>query len=610
MNNDLSDNNNESHNHLFHIPVMGTGFTIDTPIRVAKYGIASVISLVDDVLIEQIRKVYCHKEGETYEEIKSGDEDARARRITEYLNLVDRIVKRQVKELQESPFEENSEITKYYEMLPDSDLKRKYNEMTRMSDGPDKIKKQDELRKLAVPGSIDVNIMTKLDKTNHRNGHTLSEEFNDAIAALRGYAQSNLRSAIIFSAGLNKQLYSHMTKFKDFFVDANNIIKKKIILKVSDYRSAIIQGKFLARKGLWVSEYRVESGLNCGGHTFATKGYLLGPILEEFKKRKQELLNYLHEIYSSAAKALHLPVSEKPQNLRITVQGGIGTSEEQNFLINHYCVDGTGWGTPFLLAQDVVSMDSDSLNRLANATRNDAVLSPNSPLCLPFWSLRTSPSEELRRQHIADGRPGSACPKGFLTNNTEFSEHPLCVASRAYQTLKLKDISSGKLNQKQMEFIKEQVLAKSCICHDLGGTAARVHRIDEKATPAICCGPNIGYFSKITDLSNMISHIYGRVSLLNETPRPHMFIEELKIYIEHMVNELHKLKLHLLPDQKLDYFTEFRDNLLDGIEYYRGLASELIDEQRDRFLQDLAALKEQITKLSPNIVQPEITTGE
>ena len=55
--------------HSFHIPVMGTGFTIDTPLRVTKYGISSVVPLVDDVLIEQVRKYYCEKEGEPYEEI-------------------------------------------------------------------------------------------------------------------------------------------------------------------------------------------------------------------------------------------------------------------------------------------------------------------------------------------------------------------------------------------------------------------------------------------------------------------------------------------------------------------------------------------------------------
>jgi len=52
---------------------------------------------------------------------------------------------------------------------------------------------------------------------------------------------------------------------------------------------AIIQGRFLAKKGIWVSEYRVESGLNCGGHAFATDGFLLGPVLEEFRNSKEQL---------------------------------------------------------------------------------------------------------------------------------------------------------------------------------------------------------------------------------------------------------------------------------------------------------------------------------
>ena len=37
--------------HTFHIPVMGTGFTLDTPLKVAHLGIDSVVSIVDDVLI-------------------------------------------------------------------------------------------------------------------------------------------------------------------------------------------------------------------------------------------------------------------------------------------------------------------------------------------------------------------------------------------------------------------------------------------------------------------------------------------------------------------------------------------------------------------------------
>ncbi len=77
-----------------------------------------------------------------------------------------------------------------------------------------------------------------------------------------------------------------MTEFKDFFPDANGEMKKKIILKVSDHRSSEIQGRFLAKLGLWASEFRIESGLNCGGHAFASKGFLLGVVLEEFKEKK------------------------------------------------------------------------------------------------------------------------------------------------------------------------------------------------------------------------------------------------------------------------------------------------------------------------------------
>ncbi len=37
--------------HTFHVPILGIGFTIDTPLKVGRYGISSVISLVDDDFI-------------------------------------------------------------------------------------------------------------------------------------------------------------------------------------------------------------------------------------------------------------------------------------------------------------------------------------------------------------------------------------------------------------------------------------------------------------------------------------------------------------------------------------------------------------------------------
>ena len=41
--------------HNFHIPVMGLAYTIDSPIRVAHFGISSVISITDDELTEKMR---------------------------------------------------------------------------------------------------------------------------------------------------------------------------------------------------------------------------------------------------------------------------------------------------------------------------------------------------------------------------------------------------------------------------------------------------------------------------------------------------------------------------------------------------------------------------
>ncbi|MDZ7615176.1 MAG: hypothetical protein U5K51_16885 [Flavobacteriaceae bacterium] len=38
--------------------------------------------------------------------------------------------------------------------------------------------------------------------------------------------------------------------------------------------------------------------------------------------------------------------------LKSTVQGGVGTAEEHEFLLTHYQADSVGWGTPFLLVPE------------------------------------------------------------------------------------------------------------------------------------------------------------------------------------------------------------------------------------------------------------------
>jgi len=79
--------------HTFHIPVMGLAYTIDSPIRVANYGISSVISIIDDDLIEKMNAFYSEKFNLPYQEITQKIHDYRAERVTSYLNFVDKIVK-------------------------------------------------------------------------------------------------------------------------------------------------------------------------------------------------------------------------------------------------------------------------------------------------------------------------------------------------------------------------------------------------------------------------------------------------------------------------------------------------------------------------------------
>lgn len=492
--------------HTFHIPVMGIGFMIDAPLRVAPYGISSAISLVDDVFIEQMRKFHSLREGEPYQEIASHEEDARARRITAYLNLLDRLVKRRVDHLQASPFEPHSEITRYFEMLPESPASQAYRQMLATDDPHQRQQRQDRLRRLAVPGSIDVNIMSKGDRDAYRNSEKLPAQFSDASAALRGYALSTLRSSIIFSAGINPRLYGYVAEFDDFFPDAAGTLKKKIILKVSDYHSAAVQGRFLAKRGLWVSEYRVESGLNCGGHAFATRGLLLGPILDEFHRHKTDLTEQLHGEYCRALARRGRSAPSQPHAVRITVQGGIGTADEDAMLRDLYGVDGTGWATPFLLVPEVTNVDDEHLRKLAEVSDGDVYLSDNSPFGIPFWNLRTSASEDARRRRIAEGRPGSVCTRGFVRLfNTEFTSQPICTASRQYQEKKLRQLDAAEMSPERREALRQRVLAKSCICHDLSGGATLKHGIDPAATPAVCCGPNITSFSRIATLEKWLA---------------------------------------------------------------------------------------------------------
>jgi hypothetical protein len=553
--------NNTFQAHTFHIPVMGLGFTIDSPVKVAQYGIPSVISLADDMLMEKMREFYSLKLNLPFQAISDKIDDFRAKRITAYLNLIDKIVKEKFEELKNSIQKKGSEFEKYMDMLPDaSSIKLKFSQF----------KEQSNVKELLAwvhqnlhMGSIDVNIMTKLDRENYKDGEKLPPEFNDAHAALRGFAESELSSSLVFSAGMSPRLYSYVEKFKDFYPDETGHIKKKIILKVSDYRSALVQGKMFAKKGLWVSEYRVESGLNCGGHAFATQGYLMGPILEEFKNSRETLVQTLFEMYSQALKEQKRPCPEQAPEFKITAQGGVGTADEHTFLLDYYGLDSIGWGSPFLLVPEASNVDEETMKLLCEGTEKDYYLSGISPLGVPFNSIRGNSKDIEKMENVRNGSPGVVCTKQKLVYNTEFTERPICTASKPYQKLKIKELKEKQLPEADYQKEFDKIVEKACLCVGLGTSALMVNNIDLKGHGTgvtICPGPNLAYFDQTYSLKQMVDHIYGRTNLMKHKNRPHMFVKELQMYVDYLKNKLDET-VKPIADKQMEYFRLFQKNM-------------------------------------------------
>lgn len=576
--------------HSFHIPVMGIGFTVDSPLKVAPLGIDSVISLVDDVLLERLRKVYCDKFQIPYEEISDKIDDFRAKRITSYLNLINDLVDKKLNEFKKISHDKIDDVKAYFDLLPDqSAVKQEFKKIT---DKYFNVQEVSEWLKGLSKGSIDVNIMTKIDKDNYRANEQLPIEYNDAHAAVRGYANSNLTSSLVLSAGMNPRLYAYMEKFQDFYPNEKGELKKKIVLKVSDHRSALIQGKFLAKKGLWVSEFRIESGLNCGGHAFATDGFLMGPILEEFSTKREDLIKEMHDIYKNTLSKRGLFVPSGPLPIKLTAQGGVGTAEEHNFLIDHYNVDSVGWGSPFLLVPEAVSIDDNTLSLLSEADEEKLYLSDISPLGVKFNSLKGNTKDIEKENKIKEGKPGSSCPRRGLAFNREFTEKPICTASSRYQRLKIKELEKENLPKEKYQEKYNKIVEKSCICVGLGVSTLLINNLDtsiEGDGVSVCPGPNLAYFSKIVSLKDMVGHIYGRTNLITKSNRPHMFIKELNIYLDYLKEKVEDSKKSFDETQE-KYLKKFTSNLEDGFEYYHQLFSNTkgsFEEIKSKILNDL-----------------------
>ena len=552
--------------HTFYIPVMGTAFTADSPLKVAHYGINTVIALADDVLLERLRQYYSELNNLHYVEIKNNTKDYRADRITSYLNMVHKIASKKIEEFIFCTKDKFDEVKKYFAMLPDSSsVKQEFNLLIQNSFNFEDLSIW--LKKNLSLGSIDVNIMTKVDKKNYFKKEELPSEYNDAHAGLRGYANSNLESSVIFSAGMNPRLYGYISQFDDFFPNEKGYIKKKIILKVSDYRSAMIQAKFLAKKGLWVSEYRIESGLNCGGHAFATEGYLMGPILAEFRDRRAELVDDIFSILKLGLEANKRIIPIDKLNIKITAQGGVATAKEHNFLINHYHLDNVGWGTPFLLVPEATTVDKDTRKQLQKAKEEDLYLSNISPLGVPFNTLKNSSKDVERFQKIAEGKPGSPCPRGFLALNDEYGSQGVCTASRLFQKNKIEE-----------EGMSNEITEKTCLCMGLAAPAVINYEVQTRESKgvSICPGPNMAYFEKELSLYDMTHHIYNDSKGVVRSDRPNMFINELGMYLKYFSDKIDEHRKNWGKKSEKQLYN-FANNMNDGINYYKEMFNSLGD---------------------------------
>lgn len=487
--------------HKIHIPVMGVCYTADTPVRVAHLGLTSVISLVDDGLLEEYRMAY----GERLGVDVGSPQTTRIGRIRSYLDFMADEVNRKFEWIcgmriarcvgdgavpcSGATCVDLTEKDRYFLMLPaESPLRAEYERVCSMR-GLSRVSAEMELTQKMEAGEIQANIMVNL---NHEEA---------AFDAVRGFAASKVCGSLVLSAGVNLGVFEEIAKYECFYrKGAASAIgcasskgtapraigtapRKKIILKVSDYRSALIQSRYLAKKGLEVYEFRIESGVNCGGHAFCESKKLLPEVLREFVAHKRELFETSRGMIAKFAESnASLNVVPPAESARITAQGGLCSAQEIEDVLA-LGADGVGVGTPFLLVPQATSCDAETRALLAAATRADVQLTHASPLGVPFMNLRTSTAAEVCRRktdaffrsrseseassmgaspaktaenlaheiiepalaNASETAPGFPCRGHYLCRNIPGFDHPVCMASREYVQHRLAEIDREEI---------------------------------------------------------------------------------------------------------------------------------------------------------------------
>ena len=254
----------------------------------------------------------------------------------------------------------------------------------------------------------------------------------------------------------------------------------------------------------------------------------------------------------------------------------MGTSDEHNFLLDYYNMDSVGWGSPFMLVPEVISIDKDTMNLLAEGKEKDYYFSGLSPLGVPFNSIKGASMSVRRLALAADGKAGTPCTKGFLRYNTEFTDEPICTASRQYQTEKLKELDALHLDKAEHEKAYNSIIERECLCIGLGASTkiSKDIKVAENEKVTVCPGPNLAYFSKISSLKEMVDHIYGRANILDKMPRPHMFMKEMSMYLDLFKERVENFMQKADDNKEKKQLIKFQQNLFEGINYYKSLFNE------------------------------------
>jgi hypothetical protein len=221
---------------------------------------------------------------------------------------------------------------------------------------------------------------------------------------------------------------------------------------------------------------------------------------------------------------------------------------------------------------------------------------------VPFNNIRNSTAEQQRVKRIEKNRPGSPCYKKYLVSNTEFTEEPICTASRQYQKLKIDQLNAKGITGVQYENELNDITAKDCLCEGLETSILLKNGMPlshKLSAVTICPGPNLAYFSWVFSLREMVDHIYGRLNILNSLTRQNMFINELNLYVDYLKKMIDKNVTEVNAKQN-KYLNTFKSNLAKGIEYYKSMIPKFkleTQEYLNKMLDDLLLQEKELISI-------------